>query len=377
MAAGGWDPTRVFVPAFDRGDIEMERAAALAYAGTLPYVDHPERPEVRGFFTDHADRTLFVNGILVPSIAHDSCTRLILTGDTDSTRPDWPALLAHSANHLSLPGVVVAGPSYAGPYGEGITRVGSPQLTGLLSGALIEESDLPTGRPDASVEALLDARVREAAAAAAARAGGERALALRGSYVTGLERAAVLKGLLGEVDFSAAETIEEQAALAIELFSRGISRVAMLDPDIFWDSHGENEGVQHGAFEEIFFSLRGIMDQLHAAPGERGGSMADETALVVISEMGRTPVVNNTQGKDHWPYTSAMIVGPGVRGGEVVGDVDEDYYGERVDPTTGAVDPHGVDLSAEVFGATLLALGGIDVEAALPGATPITGALLG
>jgi hypothetical protein len=43
------------------------------------------------------------------------------------------------------------------------------------------------------------------------------------------------------------------------------------------------------------------------------GAGERETLMLVLSEMGRTPSSLPTLGKDHWPVTSAMLLGAGVR----------------------------------------------------------------
>jgi len=52
-------------------------------------------------------------------------------------------------------------------------------------------------------------------------------------------------------------------------------------------------------------------------------SLADDVSLLVWGEFGRTPRVNNTGGRDHWPQAmSAMMAGGGIRGGQVIGATD-------------------------------------------------------
>lgn len=49
----------------------------------------------------------------------------------------------------------------------------------------------------------------------------------------------------------------------------------------------------------------------------------DETLVVVMSEMGRTPRVVNQGGRDHWTYCySALLAGAGIKGGTVCGASD-------------------------------------------------------
>ncbi|MFO0888102.1 MAG: DUF1501 domain-containing protein [Isosphaeraceae bacterium] len=55
---------------------------------------------------------------------------------------------------------------------------------------------------------------------------------------------------------------------------------------------------------------------------ERRG-LLDETLVVVAGEFGRTPKINQTAGRDHWPYCySQLLAGGGVRGGQVHGASD-------------------------------------------------------
>ncbi len=107
--------------------------------------------------------------------------------------------------------------------------------------------------------------------------------------------------------------------------------------------------------------LQQVMATLDLTPGLSAPTLADETIVVVLSEMGRTPYLNSDQGKDHWPYTSAMILGKGFEADRVIGEYDDVFYGRPVDPKTGvAADDAPQEFSAQVLGATLLALGDVD-----------------
>jgi uncharacterized protein (DUF1501 family) len=51
--------------------------------------------------------------------------------------------------------------------------------------------------------------------------------------------------------------------------------------------------------------------------------LLDETLVVVMSEMGRTPKINPRAGRDHWTFCyTAMLAGAGIRGGSVYGESD-------------------------------------------------------
>jgi uncharacterized protein (DUF1501 family) len=49
----------------------------------------------------------------------------------------------------------------------------------------------------------------------------------------------------------------------------------------------------------------------------------DETLIVVMSEMGRTPRINGNAGRDHWTFCySVVFAGAGIRGGTIYGASD-------------------------------------------------------
>ncbi len=53
--------------------------------------------------------------------------------------------------------------------------------------------------------------------------------------------------------------------------------------------------------------------------------MIDKTLIVVMSEFGRTPRINNDGGRDHWAKVfSCFMAGGGIKGGTVIGSSDED-----------------------------------------------------
>jgi uncharacterized protein (DUF1501 family) len=52
--------------------------------------------------------------------------------------------------------------------------------------------------------------------------------------------------------------------------------------------------------------------------GERG--MLNDVAVAVWGEFGRTPRINSTAGRDHWPRAgSLLLAGGGLRTGQVIG----------------------------------------------------------
>ncbi len=84
-----------------------------------------------------------------------------------------------------------------------------------------------------------------------------------------------------------------------------------------WDTHTNN-------FERV--SENGlILDQalgtLLADLDNRG--MLEETMVVLATEFGRTPKINDNEGRDHSPTAfSCALAGGGIRGGQVYGETD-------------------------------------------------------
>jgi hypothetical protein len=95
-----------------------------------------------------------------------------------------------------------------------------------------------------------------------------------------------------------------------------------------WDVHGGLNDLEHGqtgygmlrahyclpAFDRAFSAL---LEDLT----ERG--LLDETVVACAGEFGRTPKINGSNGRDHWPFCySAVLAGGGVHGGAVYGASD-------------------------------------------------------
>jgi uncharacterized protein (DUF1501 family) len=377
FAEGGWDPTRVFATEFQNPVVAMEPGAHLASRGDLKWVEHPDRPNVSAFFDNHAARTVVFNGVLVRSIAHDICRMIAMTGDSSGLKPDWPAIIATDGGGFTVPHLVLGGPSFPGPLGSAVARTGiSGQLEALINGDIVEWTDTPTRGMSVAAQNLVDQYARGRSASAAARKATGNAAPLYAAYDTAVHSATDLKDLKYVMDFTGGTALSDQATVAVDALAIGAVRCLTMTEGGSWDSHADNDAAQTQRFESLFSGLNQLMERLRGAPGAHGGTLLDETTLVVLSEMGRTPQLNGFLGKDHWPYTSVMVVGDGFTGGRVVGGFDDLFYGLPVEPSDGEVDPDGAQLlSIEAVGATLLAHADLDPADHILGVDPILGVL--
>ncbi len=100
--------------------------------------------------------------------------------------------------------------------------------------------------------------------------------------------------------------------LARRLLESGVSSVKVSHSN--YDTHHENFDFHIEQLAEFDQPFAALLDDL----SDRG--MLDSTLIVVMSEMGRTPKINDRYGRDHWSKAwSVALAGCGIKGGAVVG----------------------------------------------------------
>ena len=101
-----------------------------------------------------------------------------------------------------------------------------------------------------------------------------------------------------------------------------------------WDTHA-NEGGPVGRLAFLLGGLDGVLEEFRNGLGERWR----DTAIVVVTEFGRTALINGTDGTDHGTGTVALLAGGAIRGGRVIADWPGLkqaglYEGRDLNPTT-------------------------------------------
>ncbi|MFM7150276.1 MAG: DUF1501 domain-containing protein [Gemmataceae bacterium] len=91
-------------------------------------------------------------------------------------------------------------------------------------------------------------------------------------------------------------------------------------PDYGWDTHEKNFVLLKDHYlPSLDLTYSALLEDLD------GRGLLDETLIVLLSDFGRTPRVNNAAGRDHWTYCySVVFAGAGIRGGTVYGASDKD-----------------------------------------------------
>ena len=131
-----------------------------------------------------------------------------------------------------------------------------------------------------------------------------------------------------------------------------------------WDSHFQNTNWQTISTIPFFFALARFMDELSTRSNAHG-PLLDNTVIVVSSELGRFPQLNDVQGKDHLPVTQVLLwakdIPKSTEGGEAYGGTGRRMEPLPVDVQTGR--PGGSHmLSLDDIGATLLTMTGLNPE---------------
>jgi hypothetical protein len=106
-----------------------------------------------------------------------------------------------------------------------------------------------------------------------------------------------------------------------------------------WDTHSGNfSALKKTLLPPMDQGLSALLQDLE----ERG--LLDETLVVWMGDMGRTPRINRDAGRDHWSFCySVVLAGAGVRGGQVYGSSDR----RAAYPSTNPVSP--ADLAATIY----------------------------
>ncbi len=140
-------------------------------------------------------------------------------------------------------------------------------------------------------------------------------------------------------------TIGQCCLLARRLVEGGVSFVTVNSRG--WDTHADlttrlRDGFAGarkpvGLVPSFDLAFAGLVSDLD----ERG--LLEETLIVAMGEFGRTPKLNVSGGRDHWPRVfSVALAGGGIQGGQVVGSSDSIGESPKDRPTTPA------DLAATV-----------------------------
>ncbi|MEI6324659.1 MAG: DUF1501 domain-containing protein [Gemmataceae bacterium] len=84
-----------------------------------------------------------------------------------------------------------------------------------------------------------------------------------------------------------------------------------------WDTHANNHQFCAANLKILDPAFSGLLRDL------RQRKLLDKTLVICMGEFGRTPSINPTGGRDHWPSGfSIALAGGGIQGGRIIGETD-------------------------------------------------------
>jgi uncharacterized protein (DUF1501 family) len=265
-----------------------------------------------------------IRGINTAEDEHGRGATIMLTGRRPEAGIEYPHLGAVTAKLLSpenqsLPGHVQIVPTGGGSFSKQDAAFLGPKYASVTLGNGKPPADI--FRPDALTEDADQARE-----AFRKKLNDRFALSRRSAktdaYTESFEQA---ERVYRKADAFAVEKENPKTAakygthdfgrhllLARRLLESGVTYVKVSHSN--YDTHHENFDFhieQLGEFDQPFAAL---MSDL----ADRG--MLESTLVVVMSEFGRTPRINDRYGRDHWSKAwSIALGGCGIKGGAVVG----------------------------------------------------------
>jgi len=269
-------------------------------------------------------RIALVRGLNSQNPDHGIGERIMLTGRKPEAGIEYPHIGAVAAkllgrNASGLPGNIQVLPRGNGGFSKADATFLGPKFAAVTLGDGKPPADLlrPVGLSDSADREREDfrkklndrfAKSRKSAATDAYTESFEQAeRVFRQSDVFDVSKEdAKVADRYGRHDFG------RHLLLARRLLEAGVSYVKVSHSN--YDTHHENFDFhieQLGEFDRPFAAL---LDDL----AERG--LLQSTLVVVMSEMGRTPRINQLYGRDHWSAAwSVALAGAGIKGGALVG----------------------------------------------------------
>jgi hypothetical protein len=143
------------------------------------------------------------------------------------------------------------------------------------------------------------------------------------------------------------------------------SAVFLFTPNTF-DTHKANLTDQTSNLSVTSEVLGYLFEQLRRRRTPDGVLLADQVGIVISSELGRFPIKNQFDGKDHFPEFPVILMGKGIRPGQY-GQTDASMISTPISVATGRPGSgvNAIIPSIDDVGATILSWFGIEDAASL------------
>jgi hypothetical protein len=297
---------------------------------------------------EHADRLCVIRSMHTDGSAHGEALLNLHTGQANLVRPSVGAWVSYGLGTASenLPAFITISP----PRGHGgVQNYGSAFLPAIHQGTAIGAAEIPIAKAKiANIEnhAIDNATQREQL---------DLVQALNRQHLQRLEADQGIEGLIASyelafrmqsaipqimslseetqetldlygVDQSPTDNFARQCLLARKFAEQGV-RYIQVSTDYTWDHHTKNNEGLVKECAKVDKPIAGLLSDL----ARRG--LLEDTLIVWGAEFGRTPTVENSDGRNHHPAAFTMwLAGGGVRGGLTYGATDDFGFHPVEDP---------------------------------------------
>src|SRR6185295_12848970 len=160
---------------------------------------------------------------------------------------------------------------------------------------------------------------------------------------------------------AAAKALASTLRDTLFLFENGLVPAVLVRTPLNWDTHYFNLNRQQQCMAVAGPLLAAFLAELPRRRTPDGVPLSEQLGVVISSELGRFPFLNEFAGKDHLPELPAILLGPGLQRGQY-GDTDRSMLSSPVSLRTGhpVASPRDVVPTLDDLGATVLAWFGID-----------------
>ncbi len=354
-AAGGWDPVylcdpkpmgelnRLYGAEASAGNIKYAPVAVDAVALGLDVAAQPYLMDNATFFAKYGPRLTVVNGIDTSTNNHDGGTRAAWSGRLQEGFPSFGALVAA----IRSPGNPLAYISSGGyDVTDGVVPVTRmDNLDAIRKAAypdVLYPGEADSGRflPEAAMTRIRQAQSERLGDLQAKQKLPRAQAAMNELFLArqddGALQKLVIPGELATLDgyqLYDLQNLMQQGQLALAAFQAGLAVAVNLNIGGF-DTHGNHDRDQILQLAKLLYGVDFLMSE--AAKIGIDGQMV----VIINSDFARGPGYNGGDqyaGKDHWPITSAMMMGPGIGGNRVVGSTDgsqlaQPYNGTVIKP---------------------------------------------
>lgn len=287
----------------------------------------------------HADRMCVIRSMHTDGSAHGEALLNLHTGNSNLVRPSVGAWVSYGLGGESenLPGFVTISP----PRGHGgVQNYGSAFLPAVHQGTAIGSAETPIANAkianisnpkiDRTAQReqldLIQALNQQHLQKSVADQGIEGLIA---SYELAYRMQSTVPQILSladespetlnlyGVDAQPTDNFARQCLLARKFAEKGV-RYIQVSTDYTWDHHTRNNEGLVKECAQVDKPIAGLLTDLQ----QRG--MLEDTLVVWGSEFGRTPTVENGDGRNHHPAAFTMwMAGGGVKGGLTYGSTDD------------------------------------------------------